>query len=143
MQVVLRISCGPERCIVKGRPPNRRLASGAASLVWPIALACSFTCVWRWAYELDWTGRFLVAGGLLSHWQVWFVAGGLLDVLAVQLTHYGESGQRAAEQRIAAADLPALTEEIPGAIRVLRDQSSFLWSDRPLGPGTVRPVQIP
>ncbi len=60
----------------------------AASLCWPLALFCYFVCVWRWSFDLSWTERFLVADGLLFHWQVWCVAGAALQFLAVRLSHY-------------------------------------------------------
>ncbi len=90
MRIALRIRTSPEKKIVRSRRPNRQMALGAASLLWPLALCCFLACAWRWSSDLGWTGSFPVSGGLCSHWQIWFVAGGLLHVLAIWLAHYAE-----------------------------------------------------
>src|SRR5262245_18965185 len=88
MRVSLRIQTGPERTLVCGRRPNRRLAELGAALLWPLALFCASICAWRWSYDLSWTGQFPFLEGLASHWQVWFVAGGALHLTALRLRHY-------------------------------------------------------
>lgn len=90
MRVVARIHTKPEVCIRRDRKPNRHLAAIGGSMALSLALLCFLVCAWRWSYELSWTSRFLVTGGVLSHWQVWFLAGGLLQALAVKLAHYAE-----------------------------------------------------
>ena len=94
MRIVLRIQTRPEKRIVRGRRPNRRLAYLGASLLLPLALFCFFICAWRWSYELSWTDEFLAPEGVLSHWQVWFLAAGVLQVLAVGLARYAEPDRR-------------------------------------------------
>jgi hypothetical protein len=88
MRLVVRIRTAGEKAIVPGRRPNRRLALLGAMLLGPLALFCFFVCLWRWSYELSWTREFLVAEGALTHWQVWFVAGGVLQGLAMLLARY-------------------------------------------------------
>jgi hypothetical protein len=88
MKVVIRIR-GRESRIRKGRP-NRSLALLASTAAWPLGLACFFACAWRWAFDLGWIGRFLILDGLFSHWQVWFVAGSLWQILAVAVKRYAE-----------------------------------------------------
>ena len=90
MRVVLRIRTAQEKRIVRSRRPNRRLAWLGASLLWPLAACCLLVCAWRWAFDLSWVSRFLPADGVFSHWQPWFVSGGLLHLGAVQLNRYAE-----------------------------------------------------
>ena len=90
MRIILRIRTAPEKRIVRSRRPNRRLAWLGASLLWPAGVCCFLICSWRWAFDLSWVSRFLEADGIFSHWQPWFVVGGLAQVLAVQLTRYAE-----------------------------------------------------
>jgi len=54
-----------------------------------VALALA---LWRLAYELKWTGRFAVSGGLFSHWQVWMGLALLLLVLDTMLRRYDHGG---------------------------------------------------
>lgn len=88
MRIIVRIRTAPEKTIVRHRRPNRRLASATASLLLPVALFCFAVCLWRWSYDLSWTGQFLVSNGLFSHWQSWFLMGGVLQILAVKLARY-------------------------------------------------------
>ena len=93
MRVVLRIRTGPGKLIVRSRRPNRRLAELGAALLWPLAGFCLLLCFWRWSYDVSWAERFPFPDGVLSHWQIWFVAGGLLHLTAVRLRRYaGDSG---------------------------------------------------
>ena len=63
----------------------------AAAALAPAAWLCWLVCAWWWGNELGWTRQFLVEGGFWSHWQVWFVAGGLLHAAAVLLRQYAAS----------------------------------------------------
>ena len=94
MRIIVRIRTSPERRVRRSRRPNRRLAHLGAALAVPVALFCFFVCGWRWGYDLGWTRRFLNLEGILSHWQIWFVAGGLLQLLAVRLARYAEPDRR-------------------------------------------------
>jgi hypothetical protein len=94
MRVILRIHTTPERWILRGRRPNRAVAALGANLTWPLAMFCFGVCLWRWAYDLGWIDRFLVFGGVLFHWQVWFVGGGLLHIIGAKLAGYARIAPR-------------------------------------------------
>jgi hypothetical protein len=38
----------------------------------PLAVLAGALGVWRLAADPGWTSHFIIAHGLLSHWQVWF-----------------------------------------------------------------------
>jgi hypothetical protein len=40
-------------------------------LLAPVAAAAGALAAWRFGVDAGWTGRFFIAGGFLSHWQVW------------------------------------------------------------------------
>jgi hypothetical protein len=40
--------------------------------------------LWRLGYDLDWTGRFAISGGIFSHWQVWMALALVLRVVQVR-----------------------------------------------------------
>jgi hypothetical protein len=109
MRVVLRIRTGPEKRVHLKRRPNQRLAALAAPAVLAFALVCFLMCAWRWSFELSWTGRYPIAAGAFSHWQSWFVAGMLWQVLGVRLWRYG-GGERGASL---ARELPVRQPQIP------------------------------
>jgi hypothetical protein len=90
MRVVLKIRTAPEKQVNRARKPNRRLAYLAAHLLWPIAFFCFVACLWRWSYDLSWIDRFFVTQGILFHWQVWFLAGMVLQAAAVWLSRYAQ-----------------------------------------------------
>jgi hypothetical protein len=48
--------------------------------------------LWRLAYELEWTDRFIVAEGIFSHWQVWMALTLALQVLESSLARFGHGG---------------------------------------------------
>ena len=113
MRVILRIQTGAERTVVRGRRPNRRLAELGATLLWPLALFCASICVWRWSYDLAWTGQFPFLAGLASHWQVWFVAGGSLHLMAFRLRRYaGPSAAEMPESKLRSS-MPVRVPQIP------------------------------
>ena len=88
MKVVIRIRAGAKRPIRADLRPNREVARVVSAAVLPLGLLSFLVCGWRWAFELGWTGAFLVSDGMLSHWQVWFVAGTLAQTVAVGLRRY-------------------------------------------------------
>ena len=147
MQVVVRIRVGPPRRINRRRPPNRALARAAASVLWPLALICCLTCLWRWSYELEWVRLFLVASGPLSHWQIWFVAGGLLHLAAVQLAHYGAglgvTPNREAQRMRAEVRGESVRPSVLSAIRNIRVKNRLLWPGAHATAGRAGSVQIP
>lgn len=147
MQVVVRIRVGPQRRINRSRPPNRALARAAASVLWPLALICCLTCLWRWSYELDWVHRFLVASGPLSHWQIWFVAGGLLHLAAVQLAHYSAGLEGTPSRAMLPVPTVAVVQSVRpsvlSAMRTIRVKNRLLWPGTQATAGRAEPVQIP
>jgi hypothetical protein len=150
MQVVVRIRVGPPKRLVRSPAPNRGLAQAAASALWPLALACFSTCLWRWSYELGWAPRFLVSSGALSHWQIWFVAGGLLQFAAVQLAHYAKQDKAMdgalsweAKRMPAGARSESARASALRAVRTVRAQNRLLWPDAHAPAGRVGSVQIP
>ena len=40
-------------------------------LLTPMAAAAGALAAWRFGEDAGWTSRFFIAGGFLSHWQVW------------------------------------------------------------------------
>ena len=48
--------------------------------------------LWRLAYDLEWTGRFAISGGLFSHWQVWMALALALQVVEARLARSGQRG---------------------------------------------------
>jgi hypothetical protein len=40
-------------------------------LLTPVAAAAVALAAWRFGVDAGWTGSFFIAGGFLSHWQVW------------------------------------------------------------------------
>lgn len=100
MRVILQIRTSPGKTIVRSRRPNRQLAELGASLLWTMALFCVLLCVWRWGYDLSWVERFPFPEGIVSHWQIWFVTGGLLHWMAVGLRRYAGWGAREASDPV-------------------------------------------
>jgi|SRR5271169_6287689 len=40
-------------------------------LLTPVAVAAGALAAWRFGVDAGWTSAFFIAGGFLSHWQVW------------------------------------------------------------------------
>jgi hypothetical protein len=40
-------------------------------LLTPVAVAAGTLAAWRFGVDAGWTSAFFIAGGFLSHWQVW------------------------------------------------------------------------
>ena len=40
-------------------------------LLTPVAASAAALAAWRFGVDTGWTSRFFIAGGFLSHWQVW------------------------------------------------------------------------
>jgi hypothetical protein len=49
----------------------RQACSLLGLLMTPIAVAAGGVAAWRFGADAGWTGSFFIAGGFLSHWQVW------------------------------------------------------------------------
>jgi hypothetical protein len=40
-------------------------------LLTPVSVAAGALAAWRFGVDVGWTSAFFIAGGFLSHWQVW------------------------------------------------------------------------
>jgi len=49
----------------------RQARSLLGLLMTPIAVAAGAVAAWRLGVDAGWTSAFFIAGGFLSHWQVW------------------------------------------------------------------------
>lgn len=71
---------------------NRRVASAAAGLLAPGAVAAFLLALWRLAADMRYANAFAIEAGLFSHWHVWFTIAGLLALVCVRLNRYGRGG---------------------------------------------------
>ena len=67
-------------------PASLLLASFAA----PCALVAFTMAFWRIAADLHWTGAFLIANGVFSHWQTWLASAAILFLIIALLDRYGQ-----------------------------------------------------
>lgn len=88
MRVRIRFGNGPR--VARKRGKNRRFALAAASLLTPAAFLAAVVGLWRIAADLDLAGNFAIASGLFSHWHVWLVSAGILQLCAHVLNRYGK-----------------------------------------------------
>jgi hypothetical protein len=63
-----------------------------ASLAAPCALAAFTMAFWRIAADLHWTGTFVIADGVFSHWQTWLASATILFLIIALLDRYGQGG---------------------------------------------------
>jgi H+/Cl- antiporter ClcA len=61
---------------------SQEAAGIAAAFLTPLAAVSLVFGLWRLAADLGWTGTFIVASGLFSHWQVWIALAIALTTLA-------------------------------------------------------------
>lgn len=73
------------RIRLKRDPRFDALFAGLASLLTLLAVACLILGAWKVFSELGWAGRFFVASGTLSHWQVWLALGIVLQLMSFRL----------------------------------------------------------
>ena len=89
MIVKLRVGSGPR--VRRQGIRNRRAAITAAALLTPFSVLAFALGGWRLAADLNWTSRFAISDGPLSHWQVWITVSFLLQVAAAILNRYAET----------------------------------------------------
>ena len=65
-------------------------------LLTPVAAAAGALAAWRFGVDTGWTSSFFIAGGFLSHWQVWCAFAISAEVCAYSL-------RRAAAARVRVA----------------------------------------
>ncbi len=86
--MVVRIRFGRGAVVSRRTGKNSRIARLAASLLTLVSISCASFGMWRVGTDLGWTGDFVYADGLLSHWQIWIGAAIAVQYLAWQLTRY-------------------------------------------------------
>lgn len=89
MILKLRVGTGPR--IRRGGIRNRRAAITAAALLTPFSVLAFALGGWRIAADLQWTSRFAIDDGPLSHWQVWIGGSILLQAGAAFLNRYAQT----------------------------------------------------
>lgn len=89
MRVILRLKHGPR--VRKKRRKNQQAALAVSGMLTPAALMACALALWRIGTDMSLTGSFPIPHGLFSHWQVWFVAAGVLQAGAVALSRYGNA----------------------------------------------------
>jgi hypothetical protein len=55
-------------------------------LLTPVAVAAGALAAWRFGVDAGWTSAFFIAGGFLSHWQVWCALAVSAEVCAWSLS---------------------------------------------------------
>ncbi len=93
MVVRIRFRNGPR--LVRKRGGNRKLALLLGALLTPAAAMATVLAAWRIAADLNWAGRFAIASGFFSHWQVWLGTAALLQLCSHVLSRYGRGGDAA------------------------------------------------
>ncbi len=88
MIVRIRLSSGTR--VRQKRRKNQHVALAMAGLLTPAAVMACVLAFWRLAADLDAAGRFPIADGLFSHWQIWLALAGSLQFCATLLNRYGK-----------------------------------------------------
>jgi hypothetical protein len=89
MIVKVRVGSGPR--IRRLGIRNRRAAITTAALLTPFSVLAFALGGWRLAADFEWSSRFAISAGLLSHWQVWITVSFLLQGVAATLNRYAET----------------------------------------------------
>ena len=106
MVVKIRFGRGP--VVTRRQGKNSSLAMLAASLLTMVSVSCGALGLWRLGSDLGWAGNFVVAHGLLSHWQVWIGVAVAVQYGAWRLTSYAKAArERDAEELADATPAPA------------------------------------
>ena len=88
--MLVRIRFGHGLRVGKARRRNKRIALAVSALLTPGAFLASALALWRIAADIGWSGKFAIASGVFSHWQVWMVVAVLLQVCSRMLARYGK-----------------------------------------------------
>src|SRR4051812_31538845 len=88
--MVVKIRFGRGTMVTRRKGKNSRIAMLAASLLTLISICFASLGFWRLAQDVDLTGGFIYADGLLSHWQVWLFAAVAVQYGAWRLTRYAQ-----------------------------------------------------
>lgn len=73
----------------------RQACSLLGLLMTPVAVAAGAVAAWRFGVDAGWTSSFFIAGGFLSHWQVWCAFAISAEAGAYMLIRTNPSGVRA------------------------------------------------
>ncbi len=93
MRLVIRLRTRLETKMIPRHRPNRGLAA-AVGVLRALSLNGFGLCVWRWLFDFDLVKAFPFHQGILSHWQIWFLCGAVLQLMAQGLAKYaGDSGE--------------------------------------------------
>ncbi len=116
MVVRIKLPMGRPRLNRTGK--NRHVASAAGVLLGPMALMAWVLGFWRLGADMGVTGEFAFTG-MWSHWQIWMIAGALLQGTSYWLNRYAREGevnvQREVMFHLFPAAKPAKTESEPVA----------------------------
>ncbi len=82
MVVRIRISVASPK--VKG--PSTEMMLGLAGLLTLFSVSCFAMSAWKILWEMGWAGRFFIAQGVLSHWQVWITLAVIAQLLSFWLS---------------------------------------------------------
>ena len=94
MRLVIRLRTRLETKMIPRRRPNRRLAAAGMGVFRALSLNGFGLCVWRWLFDFDLVKAFPFHQGVLSHWQIWFLCGAVLQLMAQGLAKYArDSGE--------------------------------------------------
>jgi len=89
--MICRIRLKRGRRIQRRHGKNRHVALAFGALLIPAALMAYVLGLWRLAADIGVAGAFGITG-LFSHWQIWIVAGVVLQVVSAAFNRYGQSG---------------------------------------------------
>jgi hypothetical protein len=71
---------------VTGNGVAAELASGLAGLLTLVSVACFTMSVWKLLSEMGWVGKFFIAEGVFSHWQVWIAGAVAAQLVSFRLS---------------------------------------------------------
>lgn len=91
--MVVRIRFGRGPVVTRRKGKNGRIALLVASLLTLVAICLFSMGAWRLTEDVDLTGDFVFADGILSHWQVWIAAAATLQYGAWKLTRYAQQAR--------------------------------------------------
>ncbi|MCS7024737.1 MAG: hypothetical protein NZV14_08035 [Bryobacteraceae bacterium] len=111
MRIRIRLGRGP--VFSQHSAKNQHLAQAVGALLSPAAAVSLALAAWRLGSDIGITGEFVIAEGILSHWQVWVALAALLQFASSFLTRYARRGKTtlihtlAAPREVRSAEPPA------------------------------------
>lgn len=89
--MIVRIRFGRGTTVARRTARVSRAALVLSTFATLGAISCGTFGIWRLGHDLGWAGDFVFTSGLLSHWQVWLLAAGVLQYGAWQLARFGRA----------------------------------------------------